>query len=390
MVGILLRMSTQVPVNQPADVRKPALRLLHVEDSEVDHLVVQALVRQAGVAAHWLRVETMPDFAAALADPWDAVICDHNLPGASGLDMLRWLRESGLVLPFVLVSGEIGEEAAVAAMREGASDYLLKDKLARLVPALQQAIKAAEAQRLRLQSEQALRESEQRLQALARHLQVRVEAERAAMARELHDDVGSALTALKFDLAWLQRHAAEAPIAERAGRAMGTLDMAIEASRRLMQNLRPPILQEGLEAALQWLVQHFERHHEALSVRLLLPAQAAALDEDRSLVVYRFVQEALHNVAKHANARTVLVEVQHAGGALSAEVRDDGCGLDLVALAAASGFGLRGLKERAAAVGAWVDVASQPGQGTQLLLSMPLQALVAADAVDADWLEDAA
>jgi signal transduction histidine kinase len=385
-------MSIQAPSSEPSAALKP-LRLLHVEDAEVDHLIVQALVAQAGLAAEWLRVETVADFAAALAEPWDAVICDHNLPTASGLDMLRWLKESGLVLPFILVSGEIGEEAAVAAMREGASDYLLKDKLARLGPALQQAIRAAEAQRLRLQSEQALRVSEQRLQELARHLQVRVEAERAAMARELHDDVGSALTALKFDLAWLHRHAGDAAAdarADRTERALGTLDLAIEASRRLMQNLRPPILQEGLEAALQWLVQHFERHNESLTVRLAMPAQLAPLDENRSLVVYRFVQEALHNVAKHARANAVLVEVQLAGGALSAEVRDDGCGLAPEALAEASGFGLRGLQERAAAVGAWVDVVSRPGEGTRLLLSMPLQALVTADAVDADWLEDAA
>ncbi len=390
-MGILMCMPPTLP-SAPSVPPSPArpLRLLHVEDSELDHLMVQALVAQGGLQAQWLRIETLPEFAAALADPWDAVICDYNLPQASGLDMLRWLRESGLVMPFLLVSGEIGEEAAVAAMREGASDYLLKTHLARLAPALQQAIKAAEAQRLRQLSEQALRESEHRLQALARHLQVRVEAERAAMARELHDDVGSALTALKFDLAWLHRHAAEEAIRQRAERATETLDSAIDASRRLMQNLRPPILQEGLDAALQWLVQHFERQHEDLLVRLVMPNQAHALDENRSLVVYRFVQEALHNVVKHAQATEVLVELQWAGGALSAEVRDNGRGLDTDALSKASSFGLRGLKERAAAVGAWVDIASPQGLGTRLLLSMPLQMGAEADAVDADWLEDVA
>ena len=121
-----------------------------------------------------------------------------------------------------------------------------------------------------------------------------------------------------------------------------------------------------------------------------MPNQAHALDENRSLVVYRFVQEALHNVVKHAQATEVLVELQWAGGALSAEVRDNGRGLDTDALSKASSFGLRGLKERAAAVGAWVDIASPQGLGTRLLLSMPLQMGAEADAVDADWLEDVA
>jgi signal transduction histidine kinase len=366
-----------------------ALRVLHVEDSEVDHLMMQALLEQAGLQVTWLRVETLEAFVEALEQDWDAIICDYHLPTASGVDMLRYLREGGQPIPFLLVSGEIGEETAVAAMREGASDYLLKTHLTRLAPALLQAVKAAEAQRQRAAADAALRDSQRQLQALARHLQSRVEAERAAMARELHDDVGSALTALKFDLAWLARHAQDETLVVRAQRASSTLDLAIEASRRLMLNLRPPILQEGLTAALQWLVQQFERQHEALVLRLALPGEAVALDEERALVAYRFVQEALHNVAKHAQAGRVDVEVSQAGGVLTVEVRDDGVGLPPGTLQGVRGLGLRGLQERAAAVGAWVDVSSRPGAGTQLLLSLPLQGAAPMEDADAAWLEEA-
>lgn len=353
------------------DLARP-LRVLHVEDSELDHELMQALVRQAGVNARWTRVESLDAFAAALQDEWDAVICDYQLPDHSGLDMLRHLRASGRVLPFILVSGEIGEDVAVAAMREGASDYLLKGRLARLAPALQQAIKAAEAERSRRDADAALRESKQRLRELAAHLQQRIEAERGALARELHDDVGSALTALKYELGWMQRHAAD-PVRERVGQAIETLDAAIEASRRLMQNLRPPILEEGLVAALLWQARGFERHHG-------LPVQCVGLEEEMelpdnlALVAYRFVQEALHNIAKHAQAGQVRVELHRASGVLGIEVHDDGRGMSAEAINQPGRFGLRGLQERAGGVGGWVDLITRPGQGTQLVLSIPLEA----------------
>lgn len=358
----------------PAPVESPgtALRLLHVEDSEFDHELVRAQLAQAGVAADWTRVETEAEFEALLTQRWDAVICDHNLPGASGLQLLARLRRDDALLPFLLVSGEIGEDIAVQAMRAGASDYLLKGRLARLVPALQQAIKSAAAQRERERAVQALRRSREQLAELAGHLQERIEAERAQLSRELHDEVGSALTALKFDLAWLQRHASSEALAARSSQAIATLDGAIEASRRLMLNLRPPILEEGLVPALQWLLQRFERSHEGVAIALQHPPEAPELPPALLLVAYRFVQEALHNISKHAQASRVRVELQWASGVLGVEVEDDGRGLAPEALEQPQRFGLRGLRERAASCGGWVDVSSRPGQGVLLALSLPL------------------
>ncbi len=372
MLETLANAPAASPLAQPTPpVSTPVLRVLHVEDSEVDHLRMQALVRQAGLPAEWTRVETLADFAAALDQDWDAVVCDYQLPEHSGLDMLRHLRASGRVLPFVLVSGEIGEDVAVAAMREGASDYLLKSRLARLGPALQQAVKAAEAERSRRAADAALRESTRRLQELTAHLQQHIEAERAALARELHDDVGSGLTALKYELGWLQRHLEDAPLRERTERAIETLNAAIEASRRLMENLRPPILQEGLAAALQWLVQDFERRH-GLTVLCAGLDQELELPEALALVAYRFVQEALHNVAKHAQASQVQLELQCASGVLGVEVHDDGRGMEANEVDKPGRFGLRGLQERAASVGGWVDLSTRPGRGVHLVLSIPL------------------
>lgn len=358
----------------PVESAATSLRVLHVEDSELDHELVRAQLAQAGLRVDWTRVDTVAAFEAALAERWDAVICDHNLPEESGLALLARLRRRDALLPFLLVSGEIGEDIAVQAMRAGASDYLLKGRLARLAPALEQALKSAAAQRERAGAMQALALSKQRLAELAGHLQERIEAERTQLSRELHDEVGSALTALKFDLAWLARHLPEGPAAERTLQAMGTLDGAIEASRRLMLNLRPPILEEGLLPALQWLLQRFERSHEGVRVSLHHPREQGeiALPPPLLLVAYRFVQEALHNVSKHAQASSVRVELQWASGVLGVEVEDDGRGLAPEALEQPQRFGLRGLHERAESCGGWVDVSSRPGQGTLLALSLPL------------------
>ena len=135
---------------------------------------------------------------------------------------MRIEQAGGVQVPFILVSGEIGEDTAVAAMRNGATDYLLKNNLARLGPALLHAVEASRAERDRRIADQELARSRERLRELAQHLQTSVEMERAAIAREIHDDVGGSLTALKFDLDWIMRHADSPAIVARAKSAAET------------------------------------------------------------------------------------------------------------------------------------------------------------------------
>lgn len=347
------------------------LRVLHLEDSELDHMLMLTQLRRGGLEADCVRIDTRAEFERELAADWDVILSDYNLPGFSGIAALDILSKSGRLVPFILVSGEIGEDTAVAAMRNGANDYLLKSNLARLVPAMLHAIETREAQRARLAADLALAESKRRLSELAQHLQTSVEAERAAIAREIHDDVGGSLTALKFDIAWIARHAESTAIADRAAQAQETLNLAIEASQRVMHNLRPAILEQGLVAALQWMTSRFERRTGApCSFRtsheqLKLPAGVP-------LVAYRAAQEALTNISKHAHATRVEVDLALAGGVLSLEVSDNGRGLSEEDLAKVRSFGIRGLHERAGTVGGWVELSSGPG-GTTLILSIPLQ-----------------
>ena len=346
--------------------------MLHLEDSEPDHVLALLHLRRQGLQVQTQRVETRAEFEAALDAPWDAILSDYNLPGFTGIDALRIVRERPLGLPFILVSGAIGEDTAVAAMRHGASDYLLKNNLARLAPALEHAIAAAESQRARIVADRELQASRQRLSELAQHLQTSIEQERAAIAREIHDDVGGSLTALKFDLDWIRRHAVADEVRQRAASALDTVSHAIEASQRVMHNLRPAILDQGLVAALQWMAQRFEKR-TGIECRFSTAQETAALPAGVALTAYRAAQEALTNVSKHAQATRVTIELQQSAGVLSMEVSDNGRGLTPADLDKARSFGIRGLHERASTVDGWVDLSSGVG-GTTLILSVPIGA----------------
>ncbi len=212
--------------------------------------------------------------------------------------------------------------------------------------------------------------SRRQLSELAQYLQTSVERERAVIAREIHDDVGGSLTALKMDLAWIGRHSEAPSIQARVAHALETVDLAIEASTRIMHNMRPAILDHGLVAALQWLSTEFEKRH-GVTCRFRSSHASMELPTGVPLVAYRFAQESLTNVSKHAEATEVVIELSFAGGALLVELTDNGRGMAPGALDKARSFGIRGLRERASTVGGWVDVNSG-ATGTSMLLSIPV------------------
>ncbi len=354
----------------PPATRDRVFRILHLEDSELDHELLLAHMVRGGLMAQTRRVETEAAFLEALDEPWDLVVSDYNLPGFSGLVALELLKANARDVPFILVSGEIGEDTAVEAMRHGASDYLQKNHLARLVPALLHAVDAAETKRARVKADRDLVASKQRLHELAQHLQTSIEQERAAIAREIHDDVGGSLTALKFDLAWIARHSSSPQVVSRVQSAIETVSHAVESSQRIMHNLRPAILEQGLAAALHWIALRFERRAGVVCT-IRLPKKPLELPPGVPLVAYRTAQEALTNISKHAGASRVQIDLSMAGGVLSLEISDNGRGLSQDDLAKARSFGIRGLHERANTVGGWIDLSSGP-HGTTLILSVPL------------------
>jgi signal transduction histidine kinase len=360
-------------VNTPSDARYPLrsrIRILVIEDSVEDYGLLVATLGRQGLNVDCSRIDDQESMIAALAEaPWDAVISDHLLARFSSTEALRVLREGGRSLPFLIVSGSIDEDIAVQAMREGADDYLFKGRLERLGPALVNAMRGAEARRERLRAEHAMRESERRLRELSAHLQHVVEEERSAIAREIHDEIGGTLTALRFDLGWIARNG-EGAVRQRAEQALEALGVAQQSSQRLVRDLRPPVLDAGIIAALDWQLGQFRKRTGAQTT-LRVNTDRIEIGDAAAMTVYRTLQEALTNVVKHANGSRVDVDVVVRDGVFSLEVHDDGRGIAPGDLEKATSFGLRGLAERAHAVGGWLEVS--PGRrGTALLLTVPV------------------
>ncbi|HMM51125.1 MAG TPA: response regulator [Burkholderiaceae bacterium] len=366
---ILSRTEVSISAATPPESPQP-IRLLVVEDSRLDYELLLATLAHDGLEVVGRRVEEREELVRALAEAhWDAVISDHHLPRFSGTEALQVVRASGLILPFIIVSGLIGEEAAAAAMRNGADDFLVKGRLARLVPALLNALATAEARREQLRTARELGQSQQRLRELLAHLDTVVDEERGAIAREIHDEVGGLLTALHFDLSWIERSADERS-AERARHAKQTLTQAMQAAQRIQRSLRPPVLDAGLLEALRWQIADFRRR-TGIAVAFSSNVDTLALGNVAAMTVYRTLQEALTNVTKHAQASSVRVGLVVDAQELSLEIADDGVGLRPRDLDKLESFGLRGLAERAGRTGGWLDVS--PGlRGTCVLLSLPI------------------
>jgi len=123
------------------------LKVLLLEDHPTDAELILHQLRRAGYEPEWKRVETEPDYLTQLEQGWEIILADYNLPDFDGLRALELLRERGLDIPFIIVSSAIGEDKAVAAMKNGASDYVMKDKLARLGPAVERGLQEAALRR---------------------------------------------------------------------------------------------------------------------------------------------------------------------------------------------------------------------------------------------------
>lgn len=360
----------------------PPTRILHLEDSALDHDIVQRTLRKANFAYEIARVETLPDFVRAVqTSSFDVILADYRLPGFTALDAWEALQVLPLHPPFILLSGAIGETAAVDAIKLGMSDYLLKDDLGKLAYVIERAIDVEKTKLAKERADKELAASERRLAQFAEHLQMSIEQERATIAREIHDDIGGSLAAIKFDLSWIGRHHADPPTVAHIEAASSMLQHALGASQRIMMNLRPAILDQGLEAAVDWLAREFEKR-TGVKTQFRASFGHAPIGKAIQLTAYRTAQEALTNISKHAQCQEVRIELSDAEGVLTLEITDNGRGIPPPERDNPNAFGLKGLQERARTVGGWLDVSSRLGQGTSITLSVPLTTPPSTDAQD--------
>jgi len=239
---------------------------------------------------------------------------------------------------------------------------------------------------------QALETALQQLRELAAWSEAVREEERTRIAREVHDELGSLLVALKMDVGWLdkrlseqeQRAALEAQSMREKMRGKcqnmsRLIENAVVNVGRIITDLRPSILDhQGLWGALEWQAQEFVQSAEQQLKWCMEVNEQRELPEPMAMAVFRIFQEMLSNVGRHARARTVDVDIVEREGWLHLSVEDDGCGAELHAFESAQAYGILGMRERARHFGGVIDIDSHPGRGTRMRLSMPLPVMEAA------------
>jgi PAS domain S-box-containing protein len=226
------------------------------------------------------------------------------------------------------------------------------------------------------QAAEEIRRSREELRRLSGKLLVLQEEERTRIARELHDEFGQALTALKIDVAWLRGHlhAEQEELRQKAGEMAALLDSTIRAMRKTVMELRPAILDEaGFAEAVRWQLDQFQAR-SGLQVRLSTRGRGREKRDGVSGPLFRILQEALTNVLRHANASRVEVTLTESGEGFEMTITDDGSGFDVERARQAHSYGLLGMRERAELIGGKLSILTEQGKGTTITLRCPVQA----------------
>jgi signal transduction histidine kinase len=357
---------------------KSTLHILHLEDDPNDAALIQSTLQAGGIACSTTCVQNRADFVAALEHGGiDLILSDFSLPAFDGLSALEMAHARCPDVPFILVSGTLGEERAIDSLKSGATDYVLKERLVRLAPAVRRAMHEVKERVERELAERKREEYSRKLQVLSRRLVEAQETERRNIARELHDEIGQALTVAQLNLQALLQSPVTKTQEPRLKESLEVVERVLEQVHDISLNLRPLILDDlGLEPALRWLTGR-----QSALVGLQAEFHADPLEQRLDPVIetecFRVAQGALTNVLRHAQAHAVAVELRKEDGQLHLRVRDDGTGFDVAAAweqaVRGASLGLISMEERAALAGGGLEFKSVPSQGTEVHAWFPLK-----------------
>lgn len=356
---------------------KKEIHILMLEDSIADAELARHTLRRSGLHFSSIRVEREEDFIREIkSNPPDLILSDYALPGFDGYAALEIAKKLCPETPFIFVTGTMGEEVAIETLKNGAIDYVLKHRLGRLLPSVHRALREAEERIERRRAEKQLRESHEQLRALSVYLQRVREEERTRIAREVHDELGQALTICKLDLsiiaARLPKHMK--PLIEKAKALMGQMDATIQTVRRISTELRPGVLDHlGLVAALEWQANEFQ-NRTGIKCDVHASLADSALDPNLATTFFRIFQETLTNVIRHAGATHVAVYLKEDSGRIIMDVKDNGRGIEPEEITNTRSLGLLGMKERAALLGGEFRIGPvRAGKGTRVTVTLPVR-----------------
>jgi signal transduction histidine kinase len=346
-----------------------------LEDDSADAELTKFALRKGGLTFSLSRVESKEQYIAALDDRLPALILsDYSLPGFNGHDALEIAKEKCPEVPFIFVTGTMGEEVAIETLKSGATDYVLKTRLSRLMPAVTRALREAHDRAEHRRAEEQLRESHEQLRALSIYLQSVREEERTRIAREVHDELGQALTGCKLDLSWISGKLPRSlrPLIDKTRELSAHIDSTIQMVRRISSELRPGVLDHlGLVAALEWQANEFQ-NRTGIKCDVQASIRDPELETELSTTLFRIFQETLTNIIRHAGATQVQVHLKEENGRINLEVEDNGRGISRAEVSNSKSMGLLGMRERAALLGGTFHIGRIPRTvGTHVRVSIP-------------------
>jgi len=224
-------------------------------------------------------------------------------------------------------------------------------------------------------AEETIRKSRERLRNLSQRLQSLLEEERTRISREIHDELGQALTAMKLDLSLIRRSLVSDGLAEQSEKVHeieGTVTRIIRTVRKISTEMRPGILDElGVAAAIEWMAKDFQ-NRTGIGCKVTIQAMDRISDTVRATTIFRIVQEALTNIMRHAAASQVNVSLEKKDDSLIVEVRDNGIGIMEGRIIDSKSLGLIGIRERVLLLGGKAEISGKPGEGTLVKVILPI------------------
>jgi signal transduction histidine kinase len=391
--------ASQKPTNgTPRESR--LLRVLFVEDSLTDAFLLERALTKGGFRVVCERVDTAGEMSRALDErEWDLVLCDHSMPQFSSPEALQLLKQKKFDLPFIIVSGHIEEDMAITAMDSGAHDYIMKDRLARLVPAVERELREAEVRRARAKSEEDLRRAHEELelrveqrtaalketnQKLRNVLEERkrlenelleiAENERRRIGFDLHDDLGQKLTGTLLIARALEQRLTREGHKEKEDvrRICELIEQSVHHTHNLAHHFSSIDANGGdLAEVMNGLAATVEKMF-SIPCECTLKGEIPALPEDTSAQFYKIAQEAVSNAIKHGKATCVWISVTASPQKLVFTIKNDGIPFS-PPLNPKARMGLRTMNYRANTIGATFEIKPNQKNGTIVTCVLPLK-----------------
>lgn len=318
-----------------------------------------------------LRLLLKQDFAV--------ILLDVKMPIMGGFETATLIhgRPRSAHTPIIFITAEADSDSErFLAYTMGAVDYIFSPIVPEVLCAkVRVFVDLFYLQRKLILQTDELRQSKQLLRQLASHQEMIKEEERKRIAREIHDELGQNLLAIRIDASMLHSRTAKMHprLNEKAAYALDQIDTTIKSVRSIINNLRPPVLDLGLFAAIEWQIQEFRRR-SGIVCEIVADDENfdRDLDEKSAIALFRILQESLTNIIKHAQAKRVEIILSRDAGLLHMKIADNGVGFQPEIARKGKTFGLQGIEERIRMLGGELKIGSVQGQGTTLTISLPV------------------